>query len=140
MDHRGGKGGAGKGQVVALRQLRHPFLGHPAVQQPGEKEAAQQGEALLIPLPQLLGVPALRPLRVQLAVEPLQHGGELRGVDGLEDILRDIHLNGLLGVLEIVKAGKDHEFGRRQPLRQDAAQLQAVHKGHLDVREHHVGL
>ena len=135
-----GKGAAAQVHIVALRQLQHPLPADAPVQQTGEEQPPQHRQALLIPAAQLLGVAPLGPLRVQLGMELFQHARQLHGVDGLQNIFRHVHLDGLLGVLKVVKAGKHHEFGRRQPARQDAAKLQAVHKGHLDIREHHVGL
>ena len=128
----------GEVHIVPGRQLLRPV--HPALQQPGEKEAAQHRQTLLIAIPQGLLVLPLRPFGVQLLLELLQHRRKLRGVDGLEDVLRDVHPHRLLGVLKIVKAGEHHELGPRQPLGQNAAQLQPVHKGHLDIRQDHVRL
>ena len=129
---------AGEVHVVPGRQLLRPV--HPALQQPGEKEAAQYRQALLIALAQGLLVLPLRPLGVQLLLELLQHPGELCGVDGLEDILRDVHPHRLLGVLKIVKAGEHHKLGPRQPLGQNTAQLQPIHEGHFDIRQDHIRL
>ena len=70
-------------RVVSGGQLRHPLPGHVTIQQAGQKQIPQQRQTFLVLLPQLFGVPALRPLPVQLTVNPLQHGGQLLGVNGL---------------------------------------------------------
>ncbi len=113
--------------------------GDPPLQQLGVEELPQHRQALLVPAAQELQVLPLGALGVQPLPEPFQHGGKLRGADGLQDVLKDVHLDGLLGVLKIIKAGKDHKPGRRQPPGEDAAKLQPVQKGHFNVGEDHVG-
>ena len=110
-----------------------------SLQQVGIKQLPQDRQALLIAAAQDLQVLALGPLGIQLVPQLAQYLGQFGGVDGLEDILRHVHADGLLGIFKVVKAGEHHELGGRQPLGQDAAQLQAVHEGHLDIGEHHVG-
>ena len=69
----------------------------------------------------------------------MQNAGQLLGIDGLENVFRHIHLQRLLDVVKGIEAGKHHEFGGGQPLGQDAAQLQPVHKGHFDIGENQIG-
>ena len=123
-------------------QMRRPFplrsrLDVP-VQQIGVEQLPQNRQVFRIAAAEKLHVPPLRPLPVQLVLQPPQHGGQFIGVDGLQNVLHHVHLDGLLGVLERIKTGKDHEPGRREPVCQNAAQLQPIHKRHLDVRQDHV--
>lgn len=110
-----------------------------AVQQTGVEQLPENRQALLIAAADGLHVPPLQPLFIQLILQLVQHAHQLRGVDGLQDVLGHIHADGLAGILKVIKTGEHHQLGRRQGLFQMAAQLQAVHKGHLDVSEHHIG-
>lgn len=50
------------------------------------------------------------------------------------------HLDRLLGVLEVVEAGENHELGVGHQLAQPLPEGEPVHEGHLDVGHHDVGV
>ena len=127
-------------QFIPGGTVRHLVRANPSVQQAGVEQLPEYGQALLVPAAEGLHVPALHALLVQLLPQAGEYLPHLRGVDGLHDVLRNPHAHRLPGVLKVVKAGEHHQLGRRQGLAQPAAQLQAVHKGHLDVGQDHVGL
>lgn len=50
------------------------------------------------------------------------------------------HLDRLLGVLEVVEAGENHELGVGHQLAQPLPEGEPDHEGHLDVGHHDVGV
>ena len=104
---------SGLGSLLARRNT--------AVQQTGIEKLLQNGQALRVLGAKKLHILALGTLPVQLILQPAQYGGELGGIDRLENVFRHIHLNGLLGVLEVVKAGEHDKLGCWQLLRQNTA-------------------
>ena len=124
-------------------QLRRPLLFlsqfYASAQQIGIEQLLQNRQILRVADAESLRIPSLLTLPVQLCLQPPQYGGQLIGIDGLENVLRYIPPNGLLGILKIVKAGKNHKFGDWQKLRQAAAELQSIHKRHFDVGKDHIG-
>ena len=124
-------------QLRRPRPLRSRL--HPSVQQVGVEQLPQHRQIFHITAAKQLHVPPFRTLPVQLCLQPPQYGGQLIGIDGLENVLRYIPPNGLLGILKIVKAGKNHKFRDRQKLCQAAAELQSIHKRHFDVGKDHIG-
>ena len=111
-----------------------------SVEQAGIKQLAQHGQALVIPAAQGLHIAPLHALLVELAAQLVQHCGQLRGVDGLEDVFGYPHADRLAGVLKVVKAGENHELGCREELLEPPAQLQPIHERHFDIGEHDVGV
>ena len=128
--------GEGKSFRLRLQHLRVHRAPHEIL----EELLPQQGQTVLVGLGKLADVPALLDLLVQYLPYPVQNGGELGGVHRLEDILHYIELDGLLGILKLVKTGENDEFQIGLAPGELRTQLQPVHKGHLDVGEDHIQL
>ena len=67
------------------------------------------------------------------------HLHQFRWPDGLEQVLIHPQRDGLLGGLKIAKAADDDDFQPRHHGLGMADQLEAVQKGHADIRQHDVG-
>ena len=139
MDQGGGPEALGQVDLIPGRPVLDLLRAELAAEKPGVEQLPQHRQALLVPSAQGLHVPPLQPLAVQLLPELLQHLPELRGVDGLQDILGHPHAHRLTGVFKVIEAGEDYQPGSGQGDPQPPAKLQAVQEGHLDVGEHHVG-
>lgn len=111
---------------------------HGGPEQLVEELLPQEGQAALIGLVEPVDVAPLLDLLIQGVFDPAEDVAELGCVHRLEDILHHVELDGLLGKLKLVEAGKDDEPHPGLPPGQLGPQLQPVHKGHLDVGEHHV--
>ena len=79
----GGPQPRSQGELIPGGPVLDLLGGDLAIQQTGEKQLPQGGQALLIPAAEGLHIPALQLLPLQLSPQLHQDGGQLRGVDGL---------------------------------------------------------
>ena len=125
-------------QLEHLRLCLYPLPGYTPFQQADQELLPQNGQAFLIIAPQFFNITLIRELLVQLAFQLFERLRKLLCIDRLEQILCNIQFDGLLCIFEIIKPRKNNHFYRRHLFCNMLAQLQAIHKRHLDIGHNHI--
>ena len=76
---------------------------------------------------------------VQIGGELFQNGAEFPGHDRFQNKIMDPQFDGLLGIGKFTESRENHHEDGWVVLLEMAGQLQTVHKGHTDIRNHHIG-